>query len=106
MLMPTTIWSDNNGAILLAYNPIHHKRAKHIETKFHFIRKKVKSYEIIIDHMPTSKMIADLLTKNFTARVQQNLIDQLLGKGQNIQPTSKRERIYKKLLERIWNESK
>jgi predicted outer membrane lipoprotein len=105
MLMPTTIWSDNNGAILLAYNPIHHKRTKHIETKFHFIREKVKSYEIIIDHMPTSKLIADLLTKNFTARVQQNLIDQLLGKGQNIHPTSKRERIYKKLLERICNES-
>lgn len=107
MLMPTTIWCDNQGAIQLTYNPTHHKRTKHIEVKFHFIREQVKSNQLIIDHIPTERMLADVLTKNFTARVKDNLIYDLLGNGQAdiIHPTPKRERIYKKVLEQIKRES-
>ena len=29
---------DNQSAIALAKNPVHHDRSKHIDTKYHFIR--------------------------------------------------------------------
>ena len=32
------IYTDNNGALLLANNPIFHKRTKHIAVKYHYIR--------------------------------------------------------------------
>jgi hypothetical protein len=65
MLMPTTLWSDNSGAIKLTYNPVHHKRTKHIEIEYHLIRDKVKLNEIDVDKIHTSDMLADILTKTF-----------------------------------------
>eukprot|EP00253_Pinus_taeda_P011447 PITA_11447 len=39
----TTIYCDNSSAIALSKNSIFHKRAKYIDTKFHFIRKLVNN---------------------------------------------------------------
>ena len=41
-----------------------HKRSKHIETKFHFIRDKTEDGTIIIHYVPTDKMAADTFTKS------------------------------------------
>jgi hypothetical protein len=52
-------------------------------------------------------MLADVLTKNCTARVKDNLINHLLGNEESnniIQPTPKRERIYRKILEQTKGE--
>jgi hypothetical protein len=35
---PTTIWADNQGAISLADNPVHHRRTKHISIQYHYTR--------------------------------------------------------------------
>ncbi|XP_068733401.1 uncharacterized protein [Montipora capricornis] len=32
------IYVDNQGAIALANNPVHHKRSKHIDVKYHYVR--------------------------------------------------------------------
>ncbi|CAA7402597.1 unnamed protein product [Spirodela intermedia] len=40
---PPTIWCDNIGAIYMAANPVFHKRMKHIEVDFHFVREQVSS---------------------------------------------------------------
>ena len=40
-----------------------HKRSKHIETKFHFIRDKTGDGTITIHCVPTDKMAADIFTK-------------------------------------------
>ena len=40
-----------------------HKRCKHIETKFHFIRDKTEDGTISIHYVPTDKMAADTITK-------------------------------------------
>ena len=37
---PIAIGEDNQSCIRLCQNPVMHKRSKHIETKFHFIRDK------------------------------------------------------------------
>ena len=41
-----------------------HKRSKHIETKFHFIRDKTEDGTISIHYLPTDKMAADIFTKS------------------------------------------
>ena len=39
----TTIYCDNSSAITLSKNSIFHKRTKHIDAKFHFIRELVNN---------------------------------------------------------------
>jgi len=86
------------STILAQYNPVHHKRTKHIEIKYHFIRDKVKLNEIVVDKIHTSDMLADILTKNLPTRIISNLIPQLMGGGDPILPSPKRIRIYKKII--------
>ena len=61
----TVIWEDNQSAISLAKNPVCHSRTKHIYTRYHFIRKELQSGVITVEYIPTSKMVADILTKPF-----------------------------------------
>lgn len=63
-LYPTiTLYSDSQSAQNLAYNPVHHGRTKHIDTKFHFIREKVSDNTIKLKFVKSSDMSADVLTK-------------------------------------------
>lgn len=66
------LYTDNNGALLLANNPIFHERTKHIAVKYHYIRDLV--YKGIIDliHIPTKDQKADGLTKSLE-RVKFNI---------------------------------
>jgi len=60
---PTIIYEDNQGCIALVGNPVFHKRTKHIDIRYHFIRERVASKEVEIQYMPTELQLADLLTK-------------------------------------------
>ena len=60
---PITIKEDNNSAIDLARDPTFHARVKHIDIQHHFVREKVESNEIEVEHIPSRDMIADCLTK-------------------------------------------
>ena len=59
---PIIIFEDNQSAISLAENQIHHARTKHIDCKYHFIREQVLCKCITVQYLETSKMIADSLT--------------------------------------------
>ena len=59
----TTLFEDNQSTIVLARNPVHHARSKHIDIQHHFIREKIESNEIEISYKSTDDMIADALTK-------------------------------------------
>ena len=61
---PIAIGEDNQSCIKLCQNPVMHKRSKHIETKFHFIRDKAEDGTISIHYIPTDKMAADIFTKS------------------------------------------
>ena len=54
----------NQSCIRLCQNPVMHKRSKHIETKFHFMRDKMEDGTISIHYVPTDKMAADIFTKS------------------------------------------
>jgi hypothetical protein len=60
---PCTLREDNQTCILMAKNPEHVTRMKHIDIRHHFLREKIESGEIKIEYEPTGSMIADMLTK-------------------------------------------
>ena len=60
---PTILFEDNRGAIALSKNPVSHKRTKHIDIRYHFVRETVEAGTINICYCPTSDMLADMFTK-------------------------------------------
>ena len=61
------VFEDNQGSIALAKNPEFHKRTKHIDIRYHFVREKVESGEVAIEYCPTQDMLADIMTKPIAA---------------------------------------
>ena len=63
----TTVHSDSQGAIALAKNPEHHKRTKHIDIQHHYVREQVDAGSVVMPHIGTELMMADVLTKPLAA---------------------------------------
>lgn len=63
----TTVHSDSQGAIALAKNPEHHKRSKHIDIQHHYVREQVEAGSVVMPHIGTELMVADVLTKPLAA---------------------------------------
>jgi hypothetical protein len=59
----TTIFCDNSSAIALSKNHVFHKKSKHIDTLYHFIRELVKEGEIILLFCGSKEQLADMFTK-------------------------------------------
>ncbi|KAL8012295.1 hypothetical protein Plhal710r2_c045g0146791 [Plasmopara halstedii] len=57
------VFEDNQGSIALAKNPEFHKRTKHIDIRYHFVREKVEDGQVALEYISTSNMLADILTK-------------------------------------------
>jgi hypothetical protein len=60
---PTPLFGDNQSAIRLVKNPEYHKRTKHIDIQYHFIREKFENGDIGISYISTDQQIADIMTK-------------------------------------------
>jgi len=60
---PTTLYSDNQGAIALAKDHQYHAHTKHIDICFHFICWTVEEGKISLIYCPTDEMVADAMTK-------------------------------------------
>lgn len=61
------IYNDSQSALKLANNCQSHKRSKHIDVRYHFIREVIRSEIVLTKYLPTTKMPADLLTKGLPA---------------------------------------
>ena len=59
---PTQILCNNKSAIFIAKNPAMHGRTKHIEIRFHFIRKLTFYGLINLKYSYTSDQVADIMT--------------------------------------------
>ena len=60
---PIPLHVDNSGAEALSKDPQHHSRTKHINTLFHFVHECVKNKKLVVLHVSTHDMLADILTK-------------------------------------------
>lgn len=58
------LYMDNIGAIQLSKSFENSKRAKHIDTKNHFVKDLVLSKKVDVQYIPTENNLADLCTKS------------------------------------------
>lgn len=62
-LDPTVANADNQACIGATENPVHQGRTKHVDIKYHIIRKAVEDGEIVFQHVPSHENLADGLSK-------------------------------------------
>jgi hypothetical protein len=62
----TVLFQDNESCIKVASKPDINDRSKHIDIKYHFVRDHLQKGTISMEHLPSSMMTADILTKPLT----------------------------------------
>jgi transposase InsO family protein len=60
---PAKLYVDNQSAVKLAINPVGHRRSKHIDIRFHFVRDCVQMCKVELEYVSTVDNIADIFTK-------------------------------------------
>ena len=55
---------DNKSVIFLSSNPISHKRAKHVDLDYHFLRELVIAGKLRTKYVPSHLQVFDLFTKS------------------------------------------
>ena len=73
---------DNQAAIAISKNDVHHDRTKHINIRYHFIRETIVSKEIEVQWVPTKDQLADALTKPVGRNRLSYLRHKIMGKQQ------------------------
>jgi hypothetical protein len=58
----TKLYSDNQASIRLVHNPKFHRRTRHTDVQYHFIREHQHLRNINILYIPTTNQLVDLLT--------------------------------------------
>ena len=61
---PTQILCDNKSTISLLHNHVFHKKAKHIDTKYHFIREMINNDESSIEFCKYEDQFVNIFSKS------------------------------------------
>lgn len=60
---PAEMRCDNQGAKFLVQNPVAHKRSKHIDIRYHYIRENYNTKQIDVIYVRSEDNVADIFTK-------------------------------------------
>jgi hypothetical protein len=100
---PTPLLVDSQSAKDLASNPVYHKRSKHIDIKFHWLRQHVNPEvfnTVVLHHCTTTEMVADIFTKALTGVLFDRHSGTISGKRKRclkgVMAKSKKPKIQKK----------
>ena len=66
---PLKLYCDNESTVFYAHNNKSSGAAKHIDIKFYVVMEQVQDQMICLEHVRTSKMLADPLTKGLPPKV-------------------------------------
>lgn len=73
-----TVYNDNQSAHkLLECREFCHKRTKHIDLRYHFVKDLVQKGFMNVKYLPTGEMMADVLTKSLSAVKHQKFVKKL-----------------------------
>jgi len=77
---PVLTYQDNEGVLsLMKTGRANKHRTKHLNVRYFFAKDRVEKGEIILEHLPTEHMIADLLTKPVVGETFKRLVKLLYG---------------------------
>jgi hypothetical protein len=79
---PMILHMDSQSAMALARNPTHHKRSKHIDIKYHWLREHTyESGTVDLAHCKTEDMVADVMTKALDSKLHEKHAVNISGFG-------------------------
>lgn len=77
---PTTVFQDNISTIFIGNKGMSNKgKTKHMDIRYFFIKEKIDSHELTLQHLPTDEMLADYLTKPLAGQAHTTLRRRILG---------------------------
>ena len=82
---PIKMVCDNQAAISIAKNPMHHDRTKHVELDRHFVKEKIEGTVALV-YTPSGLQTTDILTKALPRIKFEELKSKLGGFNQHLQP--------------------
>jgi len=76
---PAVVYQDNKSTMaLIDKGRSTSSRTRHINIRYFFVKDRVVSGEVVIKHMPTEDMVADLLTKPLQGQLFRKIRDKIL----------------------------
>jgi len=69
--IPVELKADNTSSINVAENPVKNLKTKHIDVSYHFTREHLICKSFTLNYVPTSKNLADIMTKGLPSVLQQ-----------------------------------
>lgn len=70
---------DNMSAVKLVQNPVFHRKSKHIDVRYHFVREKHEEGRLMVSHICGEDQLADVLTKPLAKDRFQRLCREILN---------------------------
>ena len=70
---------DNQSAIAISKNDVHHNRTKHIDIRHHFIRDAIAQGIVTLQYVPSEDQLADILTKSLGRVAFERIRLQIMG---------------------------
>jgi hypothetical protein len=81
--LPMIVYTDNQAAMTMTQHDHDHKRTKHIDIRYNFIRDHTKSKMIEVRWIRTSEQQADIYTKSLSRHPFLHLRDKIMSKVSN-----------------------
>lgn len=72
------VFCDNLSATYTCVNLIFHTKMKHLALDYFFVREKVNSNELKLEHVPSTHQLDDALEKHFQSLVFLSLLTRLV----------------------------